>query len=135
MTLEEKDDEARKLRVLRFSKTRYNLPMPPMLLEVGTNLVFVPSGEDEICPVFTVRQKVDDTPGIGATELYAELMKATGCGKRTAITSTGRSVALGFIRREERGKFVDYYPAFSANEDCTNNEEPESGGQKNLVYQ
>jgi hypothetical protein len=136
MTLEEKDDEARKLRVLRFSKTRYNLPMPPMLLEVGTNLVFVPSGDDEICPVFTVRMKVDDTPGIGATDLYAALMKATGCGKRTAINSTGRAVELGFIRRVERGKFVDYHPAgIGATGDCTNDGKQENGGQKTLVYQ
>ena len=136
MTLEEKEDEARKLRVLRFSKTRFNLPMPPMLLEVGTNLVFVPSGEDEICPVFTVRQTVGDKPGIGATDLYSELMKATGCGKRTAINSTARAVELGFIRREERGKFVNYFSVgLVQKEDCTNNEEPKNGGQINLAYQ
>jgi hypothetical protein len=35
MTIEEREDEARKLRLLRFSKTRYNLPMPPLMIEVG----------------------------------------------------------------------------------------------------
>ena len=136
MTLEEKDDEARKLRVLRFSKTRYNLPMPPMLLEVGTNLVFVPSGEDEICPVFTVRQTVDDTPGIAASKLYKQLASLTGCSERTAMKSTARAVELGFIRRKGDTKPVNFYPAASVKaEDFTNNEEPESGGQKPLVYQ
>ncbi|MHB8783769.1 MAG: AAA family ATPase [Desulfobacteria bacterium] len=136
MTIEEREDEARKLRLIRFSKTRYNLPLPPMLLEVGTDLVFVPSGIDEICPVFTVRQTVDDKPGIGATELYTALMKATGCGKRTAITSTGRAVELGFIRRHGNTKPVNYYPAFIREiGDCTNNEDTESKEGKLLEYQ
>jgi hypothetical protein len=136
MTIEEREDEARKLRLLRFSKTRYNLPMPPMLLEVGTNLVFVPSGVDEICPVFTVRQVVEDKPGIGATELYADLMKATGCGKRTAISSTSRAVDLGFIRRHGKTKPVNYYPAFiSEIGDCTNNVDPKGEEEKLLEYQ
>jgi hypothetical protein len=134
MTLEEKDDEARKLRVLRFSKTRYNLPMPPMLLEVGTNLVFAPSGEDEICPVFTVRQTVDDTPGVPASKLYKLLAARTGCSERTAMRSTGRTVDLGFIQREERGKSVNFYPIGGVTlDDVTNNLEPQNVEEKTLV--
>jgi hypothetical protein len=135
MTIEEREDEARKLRLLRFSKTRYNLPMPPLLLEVGTNLVFVPSGIDEICPVFTVRQAVEDNSGIAATKLYQLLMNLTGCGKRTAINSTARTVDLGFIRREGNTKPVNFYPCFSAKEDCTNNEKLKNVGQETLEYQ
>lgn len=111
MTLEEREHEARKLRVLRFSKTRFNLPMPPMILEVGTNLVFVPSGEDEICPIYTVRQAVEDNPGIAATKLYQTLMMLTGCSDKTAKKAAFRAVDLGYIRREEKGKYVNYHPA------------------------
>ena len=136
MTLEARKDEARELRLLQFSKTRYNLPMPPMLLEVGTNLVFAPSGVDEICPVFTVRTAVEDNPGISATLLYQTLMTLTGCGKVTAIKSTARTVNLGFIRRQGKTKPVNFYPAgLVQNEDCTNNEGAENDEVKTLEYQ
>jgi len=136
MTLEARKDEARELRLLQFSKTRYNLPMPPMLLEVGTNLVFAPSGVDEICPVFTVRTAVEDNPGISATLLYQTLMTLTGCGKVTAIKSTARTVNLGFIRRQGKTKPVNFYPAgLVQNEDCTNNEGAENDEVKTLGYQ
>jgi hypothetical protein len=110
MTLEEREHEARKLRALRFSKTRFNLPMPTIILEVGPNLVFAPSGEDEICPVFTVRQVVEDAPGIAAMNLYGKLMGLTGCSDKTAKKSTARAIELGFIRREKSGRNVFFHP-------------------------
>lgn len=112
LTLEHRDHEARTLRTLRFSKVRYCAPVPAMVLEVGTNLVFSPSGLDELCPPFTVRQVVDDHPsGIRASDLYEKLEKLSGCGRRTAINATQRTVELQFIRREERGRTVLYLPA------------------------
>ncbi len=136
MTIEEREDEARKLRLLRFSKTRYNLPMPAMLLEAGTNLGFAPSGIYEICPVFTVRQSVEDNPGIAATKLYQLLMNLTGCSDKTAKKSTARTVDLGFIRRKEHSKYVNFYPGdIGETEDFPNIEGEENGGQKTLVYQ
>ena len=122
LTFEEKKNEQKFLRTLRFAKTRFCSPVPPMILEMDANLVFHPSGEDEICPIFTVRQAVEDSPGITASKLYALLSSLTGCGRRTAINSTARAFELGAIRREEKGKFVLYLPASDCTDDCTNNE-------------
>jgi hypothetical protein len=136
MTLEERDDEARKLRVLRFPKTRFNVGMPGIVLEVRPDLVMAPSGDDEICPVFTVRQAVEDSPGIMASKLYTLLRSLTGCGERTAIKSTARAVDLGFIRREGKTKPVYYFPKeITAIGGCTNNEEADDEGEETLVYQ
>jgi len=138
ITIEEREDEARKLRLIRFPKTRYNLPMPPLLVEVGPNLVFVPSGLEEVCPPFTVRQVVEDHPGICGNELYAELTKLTGCSRRTAISATNRTVTLGFIRRVVSGRVTNYHPvgAKVQSDDCTyNGEEQEAEEQKSLVCQ
>jgi hypothetical protein len=133
MTLEEREHESRKLRVLRFPKTRFNLPMPPMILEVGTNLVFVPSGEDETCPVFTVRQAVEDNPGIAATKLYRMLMSLTGCSRPTADKAARRAAELGFISRVEQSKYVNYFPVrLGKNEDFPNLEETENEHEKDL---
>jgi hypothetical protein len=135
MTLEEREDEARKLRVLRFPKTRFNVPIPAVVLEVRPDLVMVPSGDDEICPVFTVRTAVEDHPGIGAGELHAFLTRVTGCSTRTAMRSTSRAVELRFLLRVEKGRKVAYHPPISDKADVTNSEEAETGGQKTLVYQ
>ena len=133
MTLEEREHESRKLRVLRFPKTRFNLPMPPMILEVGTNLVFVPSGEDETCPVFIVRQAVEDNPGIAATKLYRMLMSLTGCSRPTADKAARRAAELGFISRVEQSKYVNYFPVrLGKNEDFPNLEETENEHEKDL---
>lgn len=81
-----------------------------MILEMDANLVFYPSGEDEKCPVFTVRQVVEGTPGIGATELYRQLMSATGCSKPTAIAATKQALGLEHISCIERSKYRNFYP-------------------------
>jgi hypothetical protein len=136
MTLEDRKDEARKLCVLRFLKSRFSPPLPPIILERGPNFVYTPSGTDEICPIPTVRQVVEDTPGIAAKELYRHLAAQVGCSERTAMKSTARTVDLGFIRREEKGKYVNFHPTgLVKSEDFTNNEGQENGGQKTLEYQ
>ncbi len=135
MTLEERDDEARKLRVLRFPKTRFNVGMPGIVLEVRPDLVMMPSGDDEICPVFTVRQAVEDTPGIHAGRLYALLVSLTGCAERTAMRATARAVELQLIRREGKTKPVTFFPPISDKSNVTNPEGDEIGEEKPLVYQ
>lgn len=133
MTIAEREHEARKLRVLRFEKTRFNLQMPPLVLEVGTNLVFVPSGEDEKCPLFTVRQTVEDNPGIAATKLYRILMSLTGCSRPTADKAAKRAAEIGLVNRIERSKYVNYYPVgLGKNEDFPNPQDPETDHEKVL---
>jgi KaiC/GvpD/RAD55 family RecA-like ATPase len=110
LTFEEKKNEHKFLRTLRFAKTRFCAPLPAMILEMDGNLVFIPTSEDEICPTFTVKQAVEETPGIAAGKLYALLMTLTGCSDKTAKKATARAVELGSVRREERSKFVNFYP-------------------------
>jgi hypothetical protein len=117
--LEDRKDEARNLFVLRFLKSRFSPPLPPIILERGPNFVYAPSGTDEICPIPTVRQVVEDEPGITAGKLYAKLMALTGCGERTAINSTSRTVQIGFIERKEQGRSVIYRPLVQKSL-CTN---------------
>jgi len=92
-----------------------------MILEMDGNLVFHPSGEDEICPIFTVRQAVEDSPGISASKLYRLLASITGCSERTAMHSTARAVELDAIRREGKSKPVNFYPVGNCTNDFTNN--------------
>ncbi len=61
--------------------------------------------------MFTVRQAVEDSPGIAATKLYQTLMTLTGCSDKTAKKAAFQAVDLGYIRREEKGKYVNYFPA------------------------
>lgn len=110
-TFEKRDHEARVLRVLRFQKTRFCAQPPALVLDMGTNLVFCASGEDEACPVFTVREAVAENPGIRASKLYAELMSKTGCSKPTAIQAVKRAETLGYIDcREFSPKHKEYHP-------------------------
>lgn|GEM_PF-2372094 len=135
LTLEEKEDEARKLRVLRFPKTRFAVSLPAVVLEVDPlSLVMLPSGEDELCPVFTIRGVVGNHPGIRGGELYRALSSATGCSTRTAMRSTLRAVQLGYVRREEKGREVFYHP-IGDKANVTNSEGQEFGGEIPLVYQ
>ena len=110
LTFEERKNELKILRTLRFAKTRFCSPVPAMILEMDSNLVFHPSGEDELCPGFTVRQAVEDNPGIAATKLYQLLMSLTGCSRPTADKAARMAAELGSIRRVERSKYVNYYP-------------------------
>jgi len=135
LTFEEKKNEHKFLRTLRFAKTRFCAPLPSMILEMDGNLVFTPTSEDEICPPFTVRQAVDETPGIAAGKLYSLLMSLTGCSDKTAKKATARAVELGSIRREERSKYVNFYPGLVKSGLFPNNSEPTNGGQKVLDYQ
>jgi len=135
LTFEEKKHEQRFLRTLRFAKTRFCAPLPAMILEMDGNLVFLPSGEDEICPTLTIRHAVEEAPGIGAGKLYTLLSSLTGCSTRTAMKATARAVELGSIRREERAKFVNFYPGLVKSPLFTNNSEPDNGGLKVLEYQ
>jgi hypothetical protein len=111
MTFEKRDHEARVLRVLRFQKTRFCAQPPALVLDMGTNLVFCASGEEETCPVFTVRQVVADNPGIRASKLYTELTWKTGCSKPTAIHAVKRAETLGYVEcREFSSKHKEYHP-------------------------
>ena len=110
LTFEERKNELKFLRTLRFAKTRFCSPVPAMILEMDANLVFRPSGEDEICPIFTVRQTVEENPGIAAGSLYRLLSSATGASARTAMRSTARATELRMIRREEKGNRVMFHP-------------------------
>jgi KaiC/GvpD/RAD55 family RecA-like ATPase len=122
LTFEERKNEAKFLRTLRFAKTRFCAPVPAMILEMDSSFIFSPSGEDEVCPLPTVRSAVEENPGIAAGKLFDLLISLTGCGKRTAINSTGRAVQLGLIDRKEQGRFVFYNPSVQKAL-CTNNEE------------
>jgi AAA domain/Bifunctional DNA primase/polymerase, N-terminal/Primase C terminal 1 (PriCT-1) len=110
LTFEERKNELKFLRTLRFAKTRFCSPVPAMILEMDANLVFKPSGEEEICPIFTVRQMVEETPGIAAGALYKMLSSATGAAIRTAMRSAARATELGMVRREEKGNRVMFHP-------------------------
>jgi len=122
-TFEEKEDEARKLRIIRFQKTRYCPPLAPMIVEAGPNFVFSPSGIEEICPVFTVRAVVEETlNGIAAGLLYKQLVSLTGCSGRTAMRAAMRTAELGFIDRKERGRNVYYHPARQVTLDLVTNQ-------------
>jgi KaiC/GvpD/RAD55 family RecA-like ATPase len=110
MTFEERKNELRFLRALRFPKTRFCSPVPALILEMDRNFIFTPSGEDEACPIYLVRQIVEENPGIAATKLYQLLMAATGCSRPTADKAARKAAELGYVIREERGKYVNYYP-------------------------
>jgi KaiC/GvpD/RAD55 family RecA-like ATPase len=110
LTFEERKNELKFLRTLRFAKTRFCSPVPSLILEMDSNFIFSPSGEDEICPIPTVRQAVEENPGIAATKLYHLLMSLTGCSRPTADKAARRAAELEYIIREERGKYVNYYP-------------------------
>lgn len=110
LTFEERKNELKFLRTLRFLKTRFCSPVPAMILEMDANLVFKPSGEEEICPIFTVRQMVEENPGIAAGALYKMLQSATGAAVRTTMRSTARATDLGMVRREEKGNRVMFHP-------------------------
>lgn len=136
LTFEERKNELKFLRTLRFAKTRFCSPVPAMILEMDANLVFRPSGEDEICPIFTVRQVVEENPGIAAGALYLLLSSTTGSSVRTAMRSTARATELGMILREERGTRVKFHPPAAVKEGAvTNAEDPGSEGDKLLEYQ
>jgi KaiC/GvpD/RAD55 family RecA-like ATPase len=111
LTFEERKNEQKFLRTLRFAKTRFCSPVPAMILEMDGNLVFHPSGEDEICPIFTVKQTVEENPGIAAGALYKMLSSATGASVRTAMRSTARAAELGMVRRKEEGTRIKFHPA------------------------
>jgi KaiC/GvpD/RAD55 family RecA-like ATPase len=124
LTFEERKNDLKFLRTLRFAKTRFCSPVPAMILEMDANLVFRPSGEDEICPIFTVRQVVEENPGIAAGALYRLLSATTGSSVRTAIRSTARATELGMILREEKGTRVKFHPPALTKEcDVTNPED------------
>ncbi len=111
MTFERRDHEARVLRVLRFQKTRFCAQPPALVLDMGTNLVFCASGDEETCPVFTVREVVAENPGIRASKLYAELRWKTGCSKPTAIQAVKRAETLGYVECcELSSKHKEYHP-------------------------
>ena len=135
VTLEERVDEARTLRTLRFNKTRFTAPMPAMIVEVRPDLVMVPSGFDEICPVFTVRQTIEDNPGIPAGKLYDLLTARTGASRRTAMRATARAVELQMIHREETGRGVTFSPRLVTTAHVTNDEETKNDDKYRLLFQ
>ena len=137
MTFEEQKSDLKFLRTLRFPKTRFCAPVPALILEMDSNFVFTPSGEDETCPIFLVTQTVEQNPGIAAMKLYHLLMSLTGCSRPTADRAARKAAELGSIIREEKGKYVNYYPRLGNTKtgDFPNLEEDENGGQKSLVYQ
>jgi hypothetical protein len=135
ITFEEKKNDAKFLRILRFNKTRFCAPIPAITLEMDTSFVFRVAEDDATCPVFSIRQVVEDSPGIGATKLYDALSGMVGCSKRTAMRGVADAVKIGYIRREERSKFVTFHPVLVTNGDVTNNGDEENGEGKHLVYQ
>jgi KaiC/GvpD/RAD55 family RecA-like ATPase len=110
MTFEERKNELKFLRTLRFPKTRFCSPVPALILEMDSNFIFTPSGEDEACPIFIVTQTVEENPGIAATKLYHLLMRTAGCSRPTADKAARQAADLGYVIREERGKYVNYHP-------------------------
>jgi len=135
MTFEEKKNETKFLRTLRFDKTRFCAPIPGITMEMDSNFVFRPVDEGAICPVFSIRQAVEDNPGIGASKLYDLLSTTVGCSTRTAMRGVSDAVSLGHIRREEHSKFVTFHPALVTNGSVTNNEEAKNEEGLPFVYQ
>jgi hypothetical protein len=126
MTFEEKKHDAKFLRVLRFDKTRFCAPIPGLTLEMDNNFVFRAIDEDSICPVFTIRQAVEDTPGIGAAKLYKTLSTMVGCSERTAMRAVADAAKAGYVLREDRGRFVNFHPAKVTNTSVTFPDGPEA---------
>jgi RecA-family ATPase len=125
LTFEERKNDLKFLRTLRFPKTRFCSPVPSLILEMDSNFIFTPSGEEETCPVFLIRQTIEETPAIGASKLYETLSATVGCSTRTAMRSVADAVKLGYIRREKHGKRVTYHPKMVTNATVINNEDPE----------
>jgi hypothetical protein len=135
ITFEEKKNDAKFLRVLRFDKTRFCTPIPGITLEMDHHFVFRPVDEDSLCPLFAIRQAVNDTPGIGATKLYGLLSSTIGCSERTAMRAVADAVKLGHIRRGEEGRRVTFRPVLVTNGSVTCPEGDDSGEEDHLVYQ
>jgi hypothetical protein len=104
MILEERKHESKTLRTLGFDKTRFCATPPYMALEMDYNYVFTPSGEDELCPVTTIKQVVGDNPGITTEELARRLKNTTGCSIRTAYRGLARARELNEIEERQDGR-------------------------------
>jgi hypothetical protein len=110
LVLEERKHEARVLRTLSFSKTRYCPRPPSMVLEMDHNYVFVASGEDELCPVSTVAQVVGSEPGITTNELVKRMCETTGCSTRSAYRGIARARELRMVEERQDGRKKRNWP-------------------------
>lgn len=110
MILEERFSNAKMLRTLSFRKTRFCAPIHPMTLEMSPSFVFTATGEDEICPVFTVRQVVEDNNPILWGDLCNKLMEQTGCSRTSAYSAIRRCLDMGVVEKKRQGRTTIYTP-------------------------
>ena len=140
MILEEKKHEAKFLRILHFNKIRFCPPMASLVLEMDTNHCFSITEEDQICPVFSVRQVVADNPGMTSGELTDALESRNGCSRRSALNAMKRAEEMGYIHGKTSGKFKRYHPGAGQEEHvqyslCTDRKDEKIEGGESIQKQ